>query len=524
MLELRRRELLKLGLFGSAALMLPAERVARTKLAVANRMPAGSLPKPFTAEFAIPPVATPVTRTADTDVYAFTQREQAVEILPGLRTPIWGYDGITPGPTVVVPRGRKTILRQSNRLPARHPVLGYTPWTSTHLHGSASLPQYDGYASDITNPGQFKDYHYPNVQEARTLWYHDHGVHITAPNAYMGLAAMYIIHDDHEQALPIPHGAYDIPVVIKDAMFTKDGALIFDDHGESGLFGDVILVNGVPWPRLKVERRKYRFRMLNASVSRSFDVALDTGGPMTVIASEGGLYPAPQTVASFRHGMAERYEVIIDFADYDIGQRVVMKNRGLPNSIDFATTGDIMAFDVVAEASSTAGNEIPEQLNPDNPVMKLQPSDAVATRQLDFVRKNGGWTVNGLTWEDVINSGFKDVVANPGVGDVEIWELRNKSGGWFHPVHLHLVDFKVLDRDGAPPHPYELGPKDTVYLGENEKIRVIARFGPNPGRYMIHCHNLVHEDHDMMVQYEVGTGGDDPITADPARALPGPPL
>ena len=81
-------------------------------------------------------------------------------------------------------------------LPQQHRTLGYTPWTSTHLHGSASLPQYDGYASDVTQPGQWKNYHYPNFQDARTLWYHDHGVHHTAENAYMGLAGMYIMHDD----------------------------------------------------------------------------------------------------------------------------------------------------------------------------------------------------------------------------------------------------------------------------------------------------------------------------------------
>jgi spore coat protein A, manganese oxidase len=350
---------------------------------------ASRCPKPYTIPFAVPRVATRVRTTADTDIYALTQKQVGVEILPGLKTDIWGYDGVTPGPTIVVRQGRETIVRQSNSLPALHPQLRYKPWTSTHLHGSASKPQYDGYASDITNPGEFKNYHYPNVQEARSLWYHDHGMHFTAPNAYMGLAAMYILHDDHELSLPIPHGRSDPPLVIKDALFTSSGQLIFDDQGASGLFGDVILVNGVPWPKMEVERRKYRFRMLNASVSRSYDIALDTGGPMTVIASEGGLYPKPQTVTSFRQGMAERYEVIIDFEQYEVGQRFVMKNLGLPNNVDFDTTGDIMAFDVVSDATDTSNNEVPEDLNPNNEVMKLTEADAVATRHLNFVRKTG---------------------------------------------------------------------------------------------------------------------------------------
>jgi FtsP/CotA-like multicopper oxidase with cupredoxin domain len=127
--------------------------------------------------------------------------------------------------------------------------------------------------------------------------------------------------------------------------------------------------------------------------------------------------------------------------------------------------------------------------------------------------------VNGQIWDDVVNSGFKLVLGNPGLGDVEVWELRNRSGGWFHPIHIHLVDFKILDRNGRPPFAYEVGPKDTAYVGENETVRVIARYGPQIGRYMMHCHNLVHEDHDMMLQFEVGNDGADPITTDPPKPM-----
>ena len=129
-MELSRRDLLKLGFFGSAALMLPAERIARTQLAIADRMPASRLPQPFTVPFAVPPVATPVARTVDTDLYSMAQVEAPVEILPGLKTPIWGYNGITPGPTIVVPQGRKTLVRQLCNLPAVHPTLRYNVWSS----------------------------------------------------------------------------------------------------------------------------------------------------------------------------------------------------------------------------------------------------------------------------------------------------------------------------------------------------------------------------------------------------------
>src|SRR3954466_12418267 len=257
-MELNRRDLLKLGFFGSAALMLPAERIARTQLAIADRIPASRLPQPFPVRCAVPPVASPGARTADTDLYSIAQMEAPVEILPGLKTPIWGYNGITPGPTIVVPQGRKTLVRHLCDLPAVHPTLRYNVWTSTHLHGSASLPEYDGYASDFTNPGEYKDYHYPNFQNARTLWYHDHGVHITAPNAYMGLAAFYILHDAHELGLPIPHGPYDVPVVLKDAMFTTGGDLISDDGGGPGSF----------WARLACRSRTARTTFRSSSRTR----------------------------------------------------------------------------------------------------------------------------------------------------------------------------------------------------------------------------------------------------------------
>jgi len=517
-MELRRRELLKLGLFGSAALMLPVERVARTKLAVNNRIPASQLPKPFTAAFQVPPIAVPVQSTETTDIYSLVQQQKSVDILPGLKTDIWGYNGVTPGPTIKVAQGRETIVRQANALPGLHPTLRYKPWTSTHLHGSASKPQYDGYASDVTNPGQFKDYHYPNNQNARTLWYHDHGVHITAPNVGMGLAAMYILHDDQELSLPIPHGDYDVPLILMDAMFTSSGQLLHDDHSQSGFFGDVILVNGRPWPTMPVERRKYRFRILNASVSRSYGLALSTGGPMTVIGTDAGLVPRPQPVTRIRHGMAERYEVVIDFADYQQGQRVVLQNLSPKNNIDYETTGVIMAFDVGGAPTEPDPGPIPTELNPDNEAMKLEPTAATPTRLFEFKRQGGEWTINGRTWDDIVNSDFTLVSANPQLDAVEVWELKNNSGGWFHPVHIHLVDFRMLSRNGRPPEPYELGPKDVAYVGEGESVRVIARFGPKLGKYMMHCHNLVHEDHDMMVQYEVGTGGDSPFS-DPAKPV-----
>ncbi len=520
-----RRELLKMGLFGSAALLLPLERV--TRAATAPRIASTLLPRPFTLPFQVPPTARPDRHDAATatDHYAMSMVQVERSIIPGYVTKVWNYrDGFgNLNPTIDVSQGRQVHMQQSNLLP-RNPQLGYEPPASLHLHGSASLPQYDGYASDVTMPGQYKDYYYPNMQEARTLWYHDHGMHRTASNDYLGLAAMYRLFDPLEQSLPIPHGPYDIPLIVTDAMFDADGQLLYRHNDESGVYGDVILVNGVPWPAMPVERRKYRFRVLNASVSRGFRWRLDTREPFTVIATDGGLVAEPITVRQMRHGVAERYEIIIDFSKYPIGQRVVLQNLSNKNNIDYPHTNKVMAFDVVAEASTTDDNHVPDVLNPDNEIMQLTASMATATRTLDLRRHNGLWTINGKTWSDVVRSDHRSIVGNPQPGDVEIWRIQNEHGGWNHPVHIHLIDFQILDRNGRPPKPWERGPKDVVYLAENETVRVLTRYRHQKGKYMIHCHNLVHEDHDMMVQYEVGSGGDDPITAAPPRPLPAPPV
>jgi len=532
--QFSRREALKIAAVGSAAMVLPFERVARTSGGKASgRAPSSALPVPFTNEFKIPPVAVPVFKGPDpvtgkfTEYYQLNQQVGYVNVLTDKSKPtlIYGYNGGTPGPTIHCQRGTPIVVQHINNLPGSHPW-GYTPWTSTHLHGSCSLPEYDGYASDITQPGEYKNYHYPNVQDARTLWYHDHGVHHTAENAYMGLAAQYHLHDDVEAGLPIPkwdrngpqyfdpyNPQYDVPLILKDLTVAADGSMIFDNSSFAGLYGEVICVNGVPWPNMKVYPRKYRFRVLDASISRSYKLALSTGDPITVIGTDGGIMPAPQQVANFRIGMAERYEIVIDFSKYKVGQKIVLKNLLPPNNINFANSDKVMQFEVIAGGFSTANNDVPSQLNPNMETMGLKRADAKRTHELVFERKgaiSGGdaqWTINGTTWKDVIDSNYTKVLANPEYNDVEIWRLTNKSGGWFHPVHIHLVDFQVLSRNGNPPFAWEKGPKDVVYCGENESVEVIMRFTNQRGRYMVHCHNLVHEDHDMMGQFQVGITG-----------------
>jgi spore coat protein A, manganese oxidase len=528
-----RRDLLKLGAAGAAALAIPMPGPLSAKQA--SELAESRIPRPFTEAFRRPPVLHPVGRIDGRDVYEITQSQVKREILPGVKTTVFAYNGTVPGPTIRVQRNRLVLVRQKNMLPKKHPTLGYVPWTSTHLHGAPSRPQYDGYASDITLPGQYKDYLYDNTETARTLWYHDHGVHHTAENVYMGLAAQYHILDGAENALGLPRGKYDVPVMISDAAFTASGELLFDDRGGDGAMGDVILVNGRPWPVLDVEPRKYRLRLHAATTARGFTLQLSRGVPMTVIATDGGLVPQAQRVDRIKLGMAERYDVVVDFAPH-VGQTIEMTNGGVDNSVDYDHTDKVMAFRVGDRVTDPTNNKLPEVLNPQSPVMALTEAQAVRTRHLEFHRQNGLWKVNDHTWDDIVRSQYQTAIAQPRPGDIEIWRMTT-SGGWFHPVHVHLTDFKILDRDGRQPRPYERGAKDTVYLGEGEEIRIIAEFGAviardpdetetrRSGRYMIHCHNVSHEDHDMMTQFWVRTDedpGPDPILAAPPRPLPAP--
>src|SRR4051812_6822173 len=403
--SLSRRNALKVSLFGAAALALPFQGVLSASSA--SRIASSKLPRPYTLPFRKPPVlATTPTSDPTTDYYVVRQQAFVGEILPGVKTPLFGYNGTVPGPTIKATKGRRTVVRQINDLPEVHPALGYVPWTSTHLHGMPSEPQYDGYAGDYSRPGQWKDYVYPNSCEARTLWYHDHGVHHTAENVYMGLAAQYHLTDDVETGLKIPKDDYDVPLILADATFASSGALLWDDNSHSGIYGDVILVNGVPWPTMKVEQRKYRFRVLNASVARGFKLKLSNGQPFKVIATGGGFMASPQTVTQITVGMAERYEIVIDFAALKAGQKIQLVNAGVKNAIDYDHTGKIMQFEGTGDRGSLYNNEVPAVLAAPHSAMQLKPADAKVKRYLRVERTNGLWVINGQTWDDVEKNDF----------------------------------------------------------------------------------------------------------------------
>jgi FtsP/CotA-like multicopper oxidase with cupredoxin domain len=528
-----RRTVLQAGALGALGLAGVALGEASASSDTVGRLAPKNTPVPFAGVFARPPELAPYQTGIDEAGpfarFAVTAQLGTARIVPGLSTTVAGYNGIFPGPTIRAKQGTRTEVRIRNGLPGTGLFYPQAIDISTHLHGSPSLPQYDGYANDITVPGFVKNYHYPNSDRASTLWYHDHRHLVTAQNVYSGLAGFYPISDPAEQA-QLPQGEFDVPLLISDALFNADGSLAFDVTGDKGLWGDIILVNGVPWPTMKVKPRIYRFRVMVGSIGRSYRPTLSNGDPVYIVGTDDGMVPMVQTVQSWRQGTAERYEILIDFRK-KVGHTIDLLNLSNNNNIDFANTDKIMRFEVVPDSGpAPTVTSIPKTLDlgpvPEADrgaisVMDLTPAMAVAKRTLRFERDGGQWTVNGVTWNDVEATGFRKLFANPAPFSVEQWTFVNNSGGWFHPVHVHLIAAKIIARNtnGGKPFAWELGPKDVFYAGEGESVTALMQFATRPegeGKYMIHCHNLTHEDNDMMVQFSAGNpAANNPVTSDP---------
>lgn len=447
------------------------------------------------------PMINPVTgkkvRYYEVDIKEFEE-----QVYPGKKkAKLTGYDGISPGMTFIEERGTESMVRFINNGKGN---------SSVHLHGSYSRAPFDGWAEDVTGPGEYKDYYYPNAQSGRLMWYHDHAIDHTAENAYFGLAGAWIVKDPAEDALGLPsgYGKYDIPLILASKQYNSDGTLYSPANEDDSLYGDVIQVNGKPWPFMKVEARKYRFRFLNAAISRTFFLYLEASSKpgtkieFNVIGSDAGLLTGPQKTSDLYISMAERFEVVVDFAPFK-GQNVTLRNtRDFAPDKDYLHTDKVMRF-VVENKVVTDDSRVPATLRTvDFPAPR--PAGTV-DRKFLFHRQGSDWRINGVVFADVANR----VLARPKRGSIEVWELENSSGGgWSHPIHIHLVDFRVIKRTGgkrgAKVFNYEsAGLKDVVWLGAGETVTVEAHYAPWPGLYMFHCHNLIHEDHEMMAAFNV---------------------
>ncbi|SDJ79751.1 multicopper oxidase family protein [Sediminibacillus albus] len=487
----------------------------------------------------------PTRRTKNGAYYEVVMEEFRQKLHRDLRpTRLWGYNRQFPGPTIEADTGEPVQVRWINNLPNRHllPVdrsvhnVAREPEVRTvvHLHGSETKADSDGYPEAWftsgfreTGPAFSREvYEYPNHQRAAALWYHDHAMGITRLNVYAGLAGMYIIRDKQEKLLNLPAGDYEIPLLIQDRTFNADGSLSYPQQPDDAaanlpnpsivpaFIGDTILVNGKVWPYLEVKPRKYRFRILNASNTRDYQLTLDSNQPFYQIGSDGGLLQKTVKINQIGIEPAERVDVIVDFSQYR-GQTVVLKNNLGPNADPEDATGEVMQFRVTKSPARKDTSVIPRHLSR---IPSLKQNNIRAIRNLKLTSSNDEFgrpllLLDNKKWHD-------PTTEKPRLGTTEIWSLINLTG-FTHPIHIHLIQFQVLDRrpfdldrynqDGKiiytgtveAPAANERGWKDTIAAPSAQVTRVIAKFAPYTGDYVWHCHILEHEDYDMMRPFTV---------------------
>ena len=469
---------------------------------------------------------------------------------------VWNYVGEHingdpyPNPVIHARYGKPVILRLYNELPEEHTGFG-TPEVSLHLHNLHTPSESDGFPGDyfsetkagptISGPGKFKDQFYPNVyagyddfpkdpatnpvggdkrEALGTLWYHDHCLDFTAANATRGMAGFYLIYDELDSsnendpnpaALRLPSHPYDYPLAFQDKRFDATGIQVFDQLDPEGTFGDKITVNGKIEPVLRVARRKYRLRLLNAGPSRFYQFHLVNGAntqqTFTYIANDGNLLPAPLlNRTNVRLGVAERGDIVVDFSRYPVGTQLYLVNRLVqddtrgPKGVQAPGTRVLKFIVEALPAGEVDNSRVPTRLRPIRRPTAAEIA-AAPVRNWVFARKNGLWTIN----DRLVN--VNSAAAHIAPGSFEVWNLDNPSGGWSHPVHIHFEEGHILKRFrngvevAVPAH--EKGRKDVYVLGPSERIQIFIRFRDFPGKYVMHCHNMIHEDHAMMVRWDI---------------------
>ena len=585
----KRRDLLKMGLLTSAGLLIPKKGLSahplNTRGSFDDDEPNSPPTTPFSELMPRLPVLQPVplasldpqppaepqpnegeARTVAHQAFAqfppqryyqLTEQLGSVAMAPLNELPlqpIWGFNGITPGPLIKErygnlgdPGAGSILVRIRNNLPETNGGFGL-PSTTTHLHNGHTPLESDGFPCFFKERGEFYDHHYPNVyaginsthpgtgdirEAMHTLWYHDHRIDHTAENTYKGLAGTYILFNERDTGdettgfrLPSfgdgqnPLTSFDIYMVFNDKVFDPVTRLLkFDLFNTDGILGDKFLVNGKIQPVLHVSPRRYRFRWLNTGPSRFYQMFLlgpnNSTKSFWQISVDGNLLERPVLVNSSRFSVAERVDVIVDFTN-DAGKTFYIENR-LEQQDGRGPTGDVLGagqgdkiLKIVVD-----GPQVPDlSVNPANippgvyfyefPTTNETPR---ITRTFRFERGDGQWQVNGQLVGGCNNPPRFRIKRN----SVEKWIFQNNSGGWQHPIHMHFEEFQTLSINGNAPRTtgiIEKGRKDVFRLEHNMEAKVFFRFRDFIGRLPLHCHNVVHEDHAMMVLGEIDDTGD----------------
>ncbi len=508
---------------------------------------------------------------------------------------LWTFNGTLP-PKLVIGRYAEPILfREHNKLPAdKNQNGGFGLHSiSTHEHNGHHGAENDGFTGAYFWPNQFYDYHWPIVlagwrsinplatdpkaatpndtggktniagdwhETMSTHWFHDHMFSFTSQNVYKGMAGMFNIYSALDRGneaindgvnLRLPSGTtksfanldYDVNIMLADKAWDAQGQLAFNIFDFDGFLGDRMTVNLVDNPFFEVEARKYRFRILNAAVSRFFKLALSDGSPMIQIANDGNLLPHPVPLTELDEiGIAERYDVVIDFSRYAVGSKVYWVNltqqtngkkpdkdlslsEALQGSGNDPVVGKFLEFRIVRTPAAADQSQVPDPMIP-NPDLSAIP--IARTRTFEFGSGGsqttlppapgsraevtafvGPWGIKTDDQGPTLDADYGRITAAPGYGTREKWILKNGGGGWDHPIHIHFEEGQILDRNGDPNAvpAWEKGRKDVYRLRPGGSVTITMQFRDFGGMFMEHCHNTVHEDNAMLMRWEIDNNG-----------------
>lgn len=477
--SLSRRQLL----FGLAATPLVLSLgCSRTAAAPASTTFGSTRPLP------IPPLADATVDTDGTRTFTLRAMPGETEMLPGVRTATWGFNGSILGPTLRARRGETVAVHVENALAEP---------TTVHWHGMHVPAAADGGPHQTVPAGGHWQPRWQINQPAATLWYHPHPHGATEKHVYRGLAGLFLLDDDVQTGLPQDYGVDDIPLIIQDRRFTAGGALDESDPTDIGLLGDTIVTNGIAGAHLSVTTERVRLRILNGSGGRLYNLGFDDGRTFHIVAGDGGLLAAPVPATRIQLSPGERTEIVVDCTP---GESAVLQSFPIAGraGLDaeearrFGVGDTFTILQLHAEQDLRPIGALPATLA----ALPELPDEAGAVRR-EFDLQ---WFMINRNRMDMNRIDFHAVVDTD-----EIWTVRNVDN-WPHNFHVHDTQFRIIDIDGVPPPPHLAGFKDTVYTPPGQRIRLAVRFSDYTDPtfpYMYHCHLAMHEDQGMMGQFLV---------------------
>lgn len=493
---LSRREFLKKSLRGASIVAMPAIMQSVFQACMGSMQESSTQIKVREGRFnnALP-VPSVVNAAGSVTLRA---AENVSQIIPGKKTRVYGYAGSILGPTLQANDGQAVSIQFDNNL--------YEP-TNIHWHGLIVPQNMDGLPFNLIAPGSSFRYQFTISQRAGTYWYHPHPDGRTASQVFYGLAGFFIVRDTVENALNLPSGAYEIPIVIQDKRIAPDYSL---EYGPSmmefmgGYLGQYILLNGQYSNYLNAATRWYRLRLLNGSTARAYNLKFSNGMTFQLIGSDGGLLAAPNALTSILLAPGERADILVNLSGLSVGSEIFLLSDTFSEGGEFQGYESFRILRIFIDRNEADGFLLPGTLST---IPAANTGTAVATRTFN-IKQNDMMSGGGMNMKHTINGKSFEMAridATVNANTSEVWTIDNTGSTEIHPIHIHGVQFRVVSRTGGRGQiqAWETGYKDTVLVTGNEKVQLLVQFPAHRGKFVFHCHNLEHEDTGMMSNFEV---------------------